>query len=220
MFGGLRLGAVAGVPIILDWSFALLAALLVVPPLVDGGFGRAGYALGLLAALAIAVLLHEGGHAIAAAAYKLPSRRIVLTGFGGFVEFLRPPTTRTEDNVISFAGPAANLATAALVYAATLAGASWAPATLLMNVSLAMGVFNLLPAFPLDGGNIARNLLGLRLKDRTALSITVWAGVVIGIYLGLMGLAANAIWATMAGIYIAGAALERRRRMQGYRPAK
>jgi Zn-dependent protease len=181
---------------------------------VEGG--PIDYALTLLVALSIAVLLHEVGHAAAAANYRLPSKRIVLTGFGGFVEFARPPTTRTEENVIAFAGPLANLATAAALYALARFGLWWPPADTLLTVSLAMGVFNLLPAFPLDGGTIARNLIGLKFSDSLAQRITVWAGIVIGVYLVLMGFAAHQYWATFGGFYIAATAMERRRRMLGY----
>lgn len=216
MYGGIRLGAIAGVPVLLDWSFFFLAVLLVIPPLVNGGDGGI-VALGLLAALSASVLIHEGAHALAASVYRIPSKRVVLTGFGGFVEFLRPPMSRTEENVIAAAGPLSNLATAAVIGSIATLGFSLPGGQTLANVSLAMGVLNLLPAYPLDGGAIARNLIGLKVSDRLALRVTIWIGLVLGGYLVLMGVAAHQFWATFAGIYIVSAAANRRRSLLGQR---
>lgn len=112
--GGWRIGTFAGAPVIMDWSVLILAAYVILSSLDDGGSLIS--ALTFVAAILTSILLHEFGHAWTAKAFKLPSKRIVLTFLGGHVEFERPPETRWHNIAVSAAGPFANLAAFAALY--------------------------------------------------------------------------------------------------------
>lgn len=230
MFGGVRIGQYAGAPIVIDWSVAILAAFLVLDALLRAGLGGLPFAIVTLAALLAAVFIHEMAHAIAAVAFRIPNRRIVLTGFGGFVETAWRPALRSQDMAIAAAGPLSNLACAALGFAAlrmlapsdpfAAFGAPALPVQLVerfAQISLVLGAFNLLPGYPLDGGHILRTALSYRLRDATGRRITAWIGVVIGGYLALAGFATGAIWMGGVGFYLATTAMEEVRRVRGVR---
>ncbi|MES1158447.1 MAG: site-2 protease family protein [Terricaulis silvestris] len=202
--GGLRIGSFAGAAIVVDPTVLILALYVLATP-GEGGFEGA---LIFLAALLLAVLLHEFGHAGVAALLKLPSKRIVLTFFGGHVEFAWPPKSRWQEIAVSAAGPGVNLLTALIILAAGSALGDL-PLPLiqflaqLAYVSVLLGMFNLLPGFPLDGGRILRALLNYFMSLDRARQISGLAGLVIAV--GLMGwAAANGLWwSVMIGLFLA-----------------
>jgi stage IV sporulation protein FB len=218
---GLRIGTFAGAPIIVDPTILLLAAYVLGTSIMDGGMAAAPAALAFLVALLLAVLLHEFGHAGVAAALSLKSKCIVLTFFGGHVEFERQPEKRWQDIAVSFAGPAVNLATFALLSYGPLAppdvesdpfgaGGDNRLLTLflanLAYVSLMLGVFNLLPGFPLDGGRILSAALSYVMSRARAYFVTACFGLVIA--LGVMALGAwqQWWWTLLIGVLLAAAA--------------
>ncbi len=213
--GGLRIGTFAGAAIIVDWSVALLAGYLILSALDNGGFAALPSALVLLAALLSAILLHEFGHAGVAAALNLPSKRIVLSFMGGHVEFAHPPQRRWHDIAVSAAGPLANLATAGALFlippfsAPDAAGGALAIAYLqsLMMISLLLGVFNLLPGFPLDGGRILTAALSFAMNVARARLITAVLGFLIAAATGYWGYVNSYWWTLGVSLLLALAAL-------------
>ena len=148
-----------------------------------------------------AIIIHEFGHAAMAAALKIPSRRIVLTFFGGYVEFVRQPQHGWQEIAVSAAGPGANLASYALVASLLpLLAPATAPGDVgFLNalntfgvISLLLGLFNLLPGFPLDGGHILRAALGYIMKRNTARILTAITGLLLA-----AALIAYAIWQSL-----------------------
>ncbi|MFV2195411.1 site-2 protease family protein [Nocardiopsis sp. LOL_012] len=163
---GLVLGRPFGVPVHLSASWLIVAALITV---VYGGIAQDRLALGpgaYLLAFVFAVLLyasvlvHELAHALVARRYGLPVRRIVLYALGGVSEIEREAPTPGREFWIAFAGPALSLVLAGLGYLL------WLPVDPLTVVgelllqlwvaNLLVGVFNLLPGLPLDGGRLLR----------------------------------------------------------------
>ncbi|MBC7767854.1 MAG: site-2 protease family protein [Phycisphaerales bacterium] len=200
---GLRIGTFAGAPVLVEPTFLLLAAYVVGSSFLRSGAGALGEALIFVGVLFAAVLIHEFGHAAMAAALKVPSKRIVLTFFGGYVQFARPPKEGWHEIAVSAAGPGANLACWALVASLLpLLGDSLAPdanAVGALNalstfgfISLLLGLFNLLPGFPLDGGHILRAALTYIMSRRNARVVTALTGLVIA-----AGLIAFALWAQL-----------------------
>lgn len=198
---GLRIGSFAGAAIVVDSTILILAAYVLGTALLNQGVGALPGALSFLIAVMLAVLLHEFGHAGVAALLKLKSERIVLTFFGGHVEFAEQPKSRWEDVLVLFSGPAANLATAAILLPLVPAlaersspeGLTLYALTFLGNlayVSALLGAFNLLPGFPLDGGRILKALLSYGMRENMARVIAGVCGIVLA--LGLIG---YAIWA-------------------------
>lgn len=148
----------------------------------------------LLLACFACVVLHELGHSLTARRFGIGVRRIVLLPIGGMAEFDSIPRQPRRELLITLAGPAVNFALAAVLWLLLPAAPAEEPAHLnllevghvLLLWNLLMGGFNLLPAFPMDGGRILRALLVLRWDYLTA---TFWAAT-IGKIVALLGIGA------------------------------
>ena len=210
---GLRIGSFAGAPIIVEPTFLFLGAYVLGSAVLDGGMGALPGALSYLGVLIVAVLVHELGHAGAAALLRIPSKRIVLTFFGGYVQFAWQPKTRWHEIVVSAAGPLANLATYGVLGLAAplLSGALGDTAALtfvgnLVFVSLILGVLNLLPGFPLDGGHILRAALSYLMARNRASLVAACVGLVLAALITLYALWSQMWWTTLVGVFLALAA--------------
>lgn len=164
-----------------------MAAVYIGAQAVTGGLAAAGVAAAMGVALFGSVALHELGHAWAASRFGISTRSITLYPFGGIAALEREPQPGRQEAVIALAGPAVNLALAAVALPLALAGVAVAWQFLALN--LVMGAFNLLPAFPMDGGRVLRSLLARRrgAANGTAVSLKVsrafaWAFMALGVF--------------------------------------
>jgi Zn-dependent protease len=214
---GLRIGSFAGAAIVIEPAFLLLAAYVVGSAFLRGGAEAMPTALIFVGVIFAAILIHEIGHAAAAAALNIPSKRIVLTFFGGYVQFARQPKKPWHEIVVSAAGPAANLATWALAVSLLPLLNSALPSTpdaftalnalqMLAFVSLLLGVFNLLPGFPLDGGHILRSALAYVFPRSTARTIAAVCGMIVAALIGLWALRGGMLWTGFIAVLLALAA--------------
>lgn len=200
--GALRLGRIAGVPVLLRPSWFLVAAALVVlfGPQVARIFpdlGMLAYvvALGYAAALLLSVLFHEAAHALTASAFGWPPTVIELNIWGGHTEFVARGATPGRSAAVAMAGPAANLLVAGLGWALLQTGGVTGVAALLLWVvvvlNLLVGVFNALPGLPLDGGRIVESLVWAVTGDHDRGTLAAGrAGRILVVLL----LAAVAVW--------------------------
>ena len=158
------------------------------------------------------VALHELGHAVAAVRYGVPMSGITLYPFGGVARMAGRPPQGSVEVVIALAGPAVNLAIAGVLFVVST-GAVVAPGdafglrllAMVFWANLILACFNLLPAFPLDGGRILRGLLTTRMGWARA---TVWAasiGQVAAVLLILVGFMQD-FWLVLAGLLVLPAA--------------
>ncbi|MFI5086691.1 MAG: site-2 protease family protein, partial [Actinomycetales bacterium] len=173
---GIPLGRIAGVPIVLAYSWFVIAAFTVItfgPRLLSGtpALGVNAYLIALVYALLLlfSVLVHELAHALMARTFGWPTQKIVLNLWGGHTQFENFTATPARSLVVAFAGPVANL---------VLAGAGWIvisvlparPDTLTLGVvgllanifmwaNLLIGGFNVLPGLPLDGGRLVESIV-------------------------------------------------------------
>lgn len=165
--GTLRLGSIAGVPVLVRSSWLVVAALIAVlwAPRIDlvaPGLGGFRYAVGLAfaALLYLSVLLHEVAHAVAARAYGLPVRAITLHFLGGVTEIEREPRKPMHELVIAVVGPLMSLGLGAgflgLWWIASGDGLVGLTLEALALANLVVGVLNLVPGLPLDGGRVLR----------------------------------------------------------------
>ncbi|MCU1436753.1 MAG: peptidase [Pseudarthrobacter sp.] len=188
---GIRLGRIAGIPIILAYSWFVIAAFTVIvygPVLLERnpGFGITAYYVAFAYALLllISVLVHELAHALTAKVYGWPTQKIVLNLWGGHTQFENFTATPARSVIVALAGPAANLVLAGAAWL-VLSGASMGVvADTLTNIfmwaNFVIGIFNVLPGLPLDGGRIVESAVwkatGSQAKGTVAAG---WAGRVI-----------------------------------------
>lgn len=176
---------VFGIELAVHVSFFLLLAYFAVIGWMDGGWWGAGWSLLLIVLFFGCVVLHELGHSLTARRYGVRVPRILLLPIGGMAEFDRIPRRPSAELLITIAGPAVNFLLAAILLPLVwteLWSAEPVPhhggRELLMNLAVAnavMGLFNLLPVFPMDGGRIFRALLATRMNYLRA---TYWAALI------------------------------------------
>lgn len=205
----LEIFRLAGIPIKVDITFAL------VPLFLIGIFQQSPVAFSVLVAgVFLSVLLHEIGHAIVARLFAVPVGEILVGGFYGWTRMLRPPPSKLANIIILFAGPLTNGLIFLLCWNALgqpdvgfngrfgpidpapwLEDSPWKlqAALTLGGINLAMLVFNLLPAFPLDGGRIYRDMLGAILPEAGAVRTIALLGVVVGLWAAFIGFRINLV---------------------------
>jgi stage IV sporulation protein FB len=207
-----RIATIRGIPVEIHASFLLLMAFLGWRTVVSDGIVPAVVEQAVVLAVFVCVALHELGHAAVAVRSGVPISGITLYPFGGVARMTRRPPRGMVEVAIASAGPAVNLAIAAALFLISAGGAA-APGdsvvvrlvSVLFWANLILAGFNLVPAFPLDGGRILRGMLTVRLGWAKA---TVWAasaGQVAGVLLIITGFMQDA-WLIFAGVLILPAA--------------
>lgn len=198
-----------GIPISLDRSFLIVLPLFAwligsqVPAYLGALGGEADpqlsegifpYLLGLFAALGLfaSVLVHELGHAVAGRLYGANTKEITLWFFGGVAQFDDLPRQRGAEAVVALAGPITSILLAGLFWGLLQFDGFNLATQFVLNyiafTNLALAIFNLLPALPLDGGRVLRSLLALKLDYLCATTISVRVSQVAAVLLGLFGL--------------------------------
>jgi Zn-dependent protease len=230
----LRIG---GIPVRVDLSWIAVAALVTwslaeryFPAQAPGLSGQDFWLLGAAGCLGLffSIVFHELAHAVVARRHGIGIEGVTLFLFGGVAELDSEAPGPRADLMIAAAGPAFSLAMAGAWAAgvgplAEFSGSIPLRALVgyLVVVNLALGLFNLLPAFPLDGGRILRSAawaFGLEFRRATTLSSA--GGVVLGLGVAASGVLLflrnpgvhEALWVALAGLFVAGAAGASRRR--------
>ena len=201
-----RVARVAGIDVHVHATFLLLLAWFGLRYFREGGPAGAALGLASLLAMFLVVVLHEYGHALTARRYGIATRDITLLPIGGVARLESVPREPRQELAIAVAGPAVNVALALLLLAALVvtggaptpgellsrdAGAGGARAILawLLTVNVWLVLFNLIPAFPMDGGRVLRAVLALRSGDYTrATEQAARVGQFFALVFGLVGL--------------------------------
>ncbi|HIK92680.1 MAG TPA: hypothetical protein EYG03_11955, partial [Planctomycetes bacterium] len=199
MSKSIRIGTAAGIPVFLHWTFLLIPAYIILSGLATGSpvFGMIAD-LTFVTAIFACVVLHELGHALAARRFGVRTRDIILMPIGGVARLEKMPKHPREELIVAIAGPAVNVIIASVLLAITvpLIGVDglMTPTSLgtslvgkVIAVNLAMIVFNMLPAFPLDGGRVLRALLSLGMGHLRATRIAAKVGQTMAVLLGVAG---------------------------------
>jgi Zn-dependent protease len=185
MFSRMELGRIAGIPIYLDMMFALVLLLFTYPYFTSGNTQLMSAGFIIVIGLLLSILLHELGHAFAGRLFNAHVSHIDLTGIGGIAHFERSlPASAFARMVIYLAGPAVNLG---LWYGlGALAGEAYQsspmlalPLVVLASANYYLLIFNLLPAYPLDGGRTLDALLGAVLGGVWSTRIVATLGLVV-----------------------------------------
>jgi Zn-dependent protease len=199
MFRSFKLGTAFGIGIYVHWTFLLLPAWVFFANLELVGWLMGAYAVAVVLAVFGCVVLHELGHAMAARRFGIPTRDITLYPIGGVARLERMSEKPWEECYIAIAGPLVNVVIAGLLWGFFLVSdvvgrvVSLPPLGLmflyhLMFINVGLVLFNLLPAFPMDGGRVLRALLALRVGRLKATQVAVYVGVVLAVGMALFGL--------------------------------
>jgi len=182
--GSFKIAELAGIEFRLHWSFPVLALFVA---LSSGP-------IGLLMMLAVFgfVALHELGHCLAARHFRIPVDGVTLWPLGGVAQIGGMIGRPKTEFWVTAAGPAVNFALAALLTPFAYLAFTFYGVTLvnwLVGVNLVLGLFNLLPAFPMDGGRILRAYLATRYNNHLlATERAVAVGQVVAVLMALAGL--------------------------------
>jgi Zn-dependent protease len=223
MGSSIRLFKVRGITIRMHLTFPLILVWGAVQFGLLTGRGLTGAIFGVVVTLLlfVIVVLHELGHSFAALHYGVPVKQITLLPIGGLAQLARIPEEPRQEFVIAIAGPLVNFGLAILLFLFSLtlgqkvevAG----PGAMLENMgtlsfqaffnyvfisNLFLGVFNLLPAFPMDGGRVLRALLASRMDYARATSIAVSVGQSMAWLLGLWGFLGGGFFLILIAIFI------------------
>lgn len=194
-----RIGRLAGIDIFVHFTFLILLGWIGISRfLTTQDFVAAALGVGLTLAVFFIIVLHELGHALAARSYGIGTKDITLLPIGGVARLERMPEKPAQELVVALAGPAVNVALAAIFGGLSLAlgiplfGADLTSPihliTLLFQINVGLILFNLLPAFPMDGGRVLRALLAMRTGRVRATQIAARIGQAMAIVFAIVGL--------------------------------
>lgn len=214
----MRLGKWGGINVYIHWTFWILIAFYLISVSQQSGPVAGLVAAAFVMSVFACVALHEFGHAGAAAYFGIRTLDITLLPIGGMARLERLPEKPYQELVVALAGPAVNFVIAAgllpFVMLAALPAADSATEMLrlgfaeqLLVANLILAVFNLLPAFPMDGGRVLRSLLAMRMGHLRATEVAARVGRWMALFLGIMGLYYNWMLVLLAVfIFVAGTA--------------
>lgn len=193
------IGTVKGTVIRIHLTFVLFLVWIGVSAYAQGGQRAAVEGVLFISLLFLCVLLHEFGHVFAARRYGVQTPDITLLPIGGVARLERIPEKPAEELVVALAGPAVNVVIAALLFLVLGGLPSMDDGMQVQNagvgllerlawVNISLVVFNLIPAFPMDGGRVLRALLAYRLGYARGTRIAAGIGQAVAFALGLAGL--------------------------------
>lgn len=198
-----RIGTFAGIDVYVHTTFLILIAWVGFAHWQDGRsvaavLGGVAFTLSLF----LCVLLHEFGHALTARRFGIRTKDITLLPIGGVAQLERMPDDPRQELWVALAGPAVNVVIAASLALVLLVTSGFAPIDSLdvatgsflerlMIVNIGLVLFNLLPAFPMDGGRVLRALLALRMDYSRATQLAANVGQGLALLFGLVGLFSN-----------------------------
>lgn len=209
----LKLGKLFGIDVYLHFTFLLLLAFL--------GFtywretqniAATLQGVAFIVALFGCVVLHELGHALMARRYGIQTHDITLLPIGGIARLAKMPEKPMQELWVALAGPAVNVVIAIILLVGLAATGGFTPVEQLvvtggsfwqrlLMLNLMLVAFNLLPAFPMDGGRVLRALLAMRLGRRRATAIAANVGQGMAILFGIVGFLYNPIL-VFIGIFV------------------
>jgi len=191
MGGSLKLGKWFGIEVNLHVTFLLLIGFLALTGFAaTRNAGAVAGNIGFLLVLFLCVLLHEFGHALAARRYGIPTKDITLWPIGGVARLERMPTDPKQELVVALAGPLVNVVIALfLLPIVTVSDSTFFER--LFTTNLFLVAFNMIPAFPMDGGRVLRAGLAMKMDYAKATSTAATIGQGFAIVFGIIGLFTN-----------------------------
>jgi Zn-dependent protease len=188
-----RIGSAFGIGLYVHWTFLLLPAIIGWFNLQHGGYEAAALSVATIFALLGCVMLHELGHALMARVFGVGTRDITMLPIGGIARLERMPDRPVEELFIAIAGPLVNVVIAAglfggMLFTDILSRYTASPADMrylafgekflvqLLGMNVMLVCFNMLPAFPMDGGRVLRSILAMWIDRISATEVAVVVG--------------------------------------------
>jgi Zn-dependent protease/predicted transcriptional regulator len=198
----ITLGTIAGTAIRVHATFLLFLLFIGIVVYRANGPAAAWDTLAFVTLIFICVVLHEFGHILMARRFGIKTRDVTLFPIGGVASMERMPDKPSQELLVAIAGPAVNLVIAAIILAVMgsslntddLAGIGNTSTSLAMRIATAnliLMAFNLIPAFPMDGGRVLRALLAMRMGKARATRIAAGIGQAFAFVLGFLGFFGN-----------------------------
>ncbi|TPE45430.1 site-2 protease family protein [Pontibacter mangrovi] len=210
----LNLGKIAGIKILVHWTFVLLLGWVALSEAQRGSnTGTILLAVGFMLSVFLCVVLHELGHALTAKHYGITTKMITLLPIGGVASLEKMPEKPSQELLVALAGPAVNVVIALILWLAlpTLQGAVTEEffmritlanfPYLLLFVNVVLVLFNAIPAFPMDGGRVLRALLAFKLGRVRATQIAANLGQMLAIFFVFIGFFYNP-FLILIGIFV------------------
>ncbi len=217
-----KLGEFAGIGVYMHATFLLLVGWVALIHWLQGRTLAAVLAgVGFILALFLCVVLHEFGHALTARRFGIKTRDITLLPIGGVARLERMPDKPIQELWVALAGPAVNVVIALVLLAWLVLSGGLKPLSQLsvtggpfverlMMVNVFLVGFNLIPAFPMDGGRVLRALLAMRVEYTKATQVAASVGQGLAFVFGFIGLFSNPFLLFIAFFVWIGAAQEAR----------
>ncbi len=200
MKGAFQLVRVAGIPVRIHWSFGILILWVVYTAIsFDLSWQATLMSVAIVLTIFLCVVLHEYGHALTAKRFGVSTKDIILYPIGGIARLDFIPENPRQEILIAIAGPAVNLVIAVVLLSITMLftpywvdlgsrqfwGLDYAQPIVIIiaKINLILLAFNMVPAFPMDGGRVLRALLSIRLGRVRATSYAGMIGQAIGLFL-------------------------------------
>ena len=202
MFSSTKLGKLFGIDLYVHSTFWLLPLFYFLGGVAKGDLAGATLDVAVILAVFACIALHEVGHALAAAFYGVPTRDITLYPMGGVARLERMPERPFQEIVVALAGPLVNVVIAAALLAGLVARNVALPGTFdlrdlgwfdefvvrVLAINVVLVVFNLIPAFPMDGGRVFRAAMASVMPRPRATEVAVGIGSVLAGAFVLAGL--------------------------------
>lgn len=198
-----KIGKFAGIDVFVHATFFLLIGWIALTHWIEeNSLAAVISGVGFILALFASVVLHEYGHALTARRFGVKTRDITLYPIGGVARLERIPEVPIQELWVALAGPAVNVVIAAVLFVWLLVTSALEPVSSLtmtsgsfierlMLTNLVLVAFNLIPAFPMDGGRVLRSLLAMRLEYTNATQIAATVGQGLAFVFGFIGLFSN-----------------------------
>ncbi len=231
MKGVLQIARIFGIPVQVHWTFLLIFVWVLIKGLGEAwNWQTIGWMMAFVMALFFCVVLHEFGHALTARRFGVDTRDIILSPIGGVARLDRLPEDPLHEFFVAVAGPAVNVGISLTLSVFPMAISSHSRDKFynfflslfypnsnvfavglspmdyflfgLIFLNIVLAVFNLLPAFPMDGGRVLRALLSMRLGRLRATRLASYVGQVLAAGLVLFGIWQFSILTAVVGVFV------------------